>query len=282
MRYIVAVSGGIDSVVLLHQLVTAGEHELIVAHFDHGIRDDSADDARFVQALADQYGLPFVTRREELGAHASEAFARERRYRFLRQVAVEHHAQIVTAHHSDDVIETIAINLTRGTGWRGVAVLNSPDIERPLVYMSKSQLRQYAHDYRLEWVEDSTNATPAYLRNRIRQRISRMIDSSAHQQLAGLRIRQCEIKREIETEVAVLVGEGPEYSRYLLTAVDGAVACELLRAVIVRQQLTGLTRPQLEQAILAIKTARPGTKYQAGDGIELRFTKRTFTTETLE
>ena len=67
MVYLVAVSGGIDSVVLLHMLVQEGEHDLTVAHFDHGIRDDSAADARFVEELAAQYGLPYVGKREELG-----------------------------------------------------------------------------------------------------------------------------------------------------------------------------------------------------------------------
>ena len=70
MKYLLAVSGGIDSVVLLHKLVQDGGHELIVAHFDHGIRPDSASDARFVEALAGQYGLPFVAKREELGSAA--------------------------------------------------------------------------------------------------------------------------------------------------------------------------------------------------------------------
>jgi tRNA(Ile)-lysidine synthase len=87
MRYLVAVSGGIDSVVLLHQLVASGDHDLIVAHFDHGIRDDSADDARFVKGVAASYGLPFVMKREVLGAQASEERARHQRYAFLRTVS---------------------------------------------------------------------------------------------------------------------------------------------------------------------------------------------------
>jgi tRNA(Ile)-lysidine synthase len=82
MKYLVAVSGGIDSVVLLHKLVAAGEHELVVAHFDHGIREDSAEDARFVKGLAEHYGLPFVMKREELGKTAGEEQARTRRYAF--------------------------------------------------------------------------------------------------------------------------------------------------------------------------------------------------------
>ena len=107
MKYIVAVSGGVDSMVLLDMMVRAGAGELVVAHFDHGIRPDSHHDAAFVKKIAEQYGLPFESRREVLGETASEALARERRYAFLRHVAKKHNAQIVTAHHLDDLVETV-------------------------------------------------------------------------------------------------------------------------------------------------------------------------------
>jgi tRNA(Ile)-lysidine synthase len=97
-----------------------------------------------------------------------------RRYEFLRRVAERHDATIATAHHEDDVVETIAINLTRGTGWRGLAVLNSPDVVRPLLKVKKSQLYEYALKRGLEWVEDETNLTDAYLRNRLRSRLSEL------------------------------------------------------------------------------------------------------------
>src|SRR5690606_32014455 len=117
-KHVLAMSGGVDSVVLLHQYwQEQGSEGLVVAHFDHGIRTDSSADARFVEALAASYGIKFESRREELGSSASEAWARERRYHFLREVADSHQAVLVTAHHGDDLIETIAINLSRGTGW---------------------------------------------------------------------------------------------------------------------------------------------------------------------
>src|SRR3989344_5293986 len=116
MNYIVAVSGGVDSVVLLDMLIKQKEHNLVVAHFDHGIRVDSDADARFVWELAKKYELSFEVRREELGDAASENTARSHRYAFLRDIAKKYSATIVTAHHADDVVETIAINLTRGTG----------------------------------------------------------------------------------------------------------------------------------------------------------------------
>ncbi len=133
-KYIVAVSGGIDSVSLLHALTSDKSLHLIVAHFDHGIRDDSALDAKFVANLARELGLSFVTQRVKLGFEASEAVARKHRYKFLHRACIENNADaIVTAHHQDDVIETAIINTLRGTKRRGLISLKSTElIKRPL------------------------------------------------------------------------------------------------------------------------------------------------------
>ena len=153
MRYVVAVSGGVDSMVLLDIMTRKAKFdgdELIVAHFDHGIRDNSADDARFVQAVSEQYKVKYLSKREVLGPNASENTARTQRYAFLRQVARENDALLMTAHHRDDLVETIAINLHRGTGWRGVAVLAADDIARPLLSYSKQKIYDYAMVHKLE------------------------------------------------------------------------------------------------------------------------------------
>ena len=280
MKYVVAVSGGVDSVVLLHKLVQQGGYELIVAHFDHGIRLDSAADARFVQALAASYSLPFVMRREELGQKASEDTARERRYLFLRSVAKEYQAMIATAHHADDVVESIAINIYRGTGWRGLAVLDASDMVRPLTDMRKADIRKYACEHRLEWVEDSTNAETMYLRNRMRRTISMSLSIDQKDKIRDLWGQQLMVKKEISNEMARLLPFSPKYDRYFFTVIDQTAACELLRMVMVRANVQGLTRPQLERALLAVKTALPGTKYQAGSSIVMRFSRRTFVVET--
>ena len=270
MKYIVAVSGGVDSVVLLDMLVGLNEHEIIVAHFDHGIREDSSRDAAFVGELAKRYGLQFETAREELGANASEAVARTRRYKFLREVAQRHDAQIVTAHHQDDVIETIAINLTRGTGWRGLAVLGDTTIVRPLITSSKQDLYDYALRRALEWVEDETNSTDSYLRNRIRRRLAHVSDETKHQ-LIELWMSQRELAAEIDAECSRL----KTHSRYFMTMIDEASASELLRAVLADYSLL-LTRPQRRQLLHAVKTALPGSKFEAGSRSVIEFTPREF------
>lgn len=280
MRCVVAVSGGIDSVVLLDTLVRAGGYELIVAHFDHGIRDDSAADARFVEELASKYGLPFVMRREELGRQASEELARDRRYAFLRHVAYERDGRIVTAHHADDMVETIAINVIRGTGWRGLSVLDAPDISRPLLRQTKQDIRDYALHHRLEWVEDSTNGSTYYLRNRLRQLVGEKLSSDGKQALGKLWQGQITLKVSIDEEVKRFIQSDNKYSRYLFIQLEPLVACELLRGAIIHATGVGLTRPQTERALLAIKTARPNTQYEVGGRTQLRFTTRAFIVET--
>jgi len=276
VRYVVAVSGGVDSVVLLDMLSRVDGHELIVAHFDHGIRDDSSDDALFVGGLAAKYGYTFEMVREELGPAASEKRARDRRYAFLRAIAQKHDARIVTAHHADDAAETIAINLHRGTGWRGLAALDS-DIIRPLLRVSKADLLAYAARRSLEWHQDSTNASDAYLRNRLRGAVA-ALDDDEKATLLKQRERQIELKKHIDAEVRRLVGDGPSYSRYFFAHVPKNVAIECLRAAVDAK----LTRPQLERALMAIKTALPKSSYQAGAGITFDFTTRNFSLSLLK
>ncbi|HSW77996.1 MAG TPA: tRNA lysidine(34) synthetase TilS [Candidatus Chromulinivoraceae bacterium] len=278
MRYLLAISGGIDSVVLLDMLVADGGHELLVAHFDHGIRDDSAADARFVEQLAKKYGLSFVTKREELGKKASEELARDRRYVFLRGEAKKHQAQLVTAHHADDIIETIAINILRGTGWRGLAVLDAPDITRPLLQLTKQDIRTYARIKRLEWVEDSTNSETQYLRNRVRRAITSLLPLENKQGLLDLWRSQLVIKNAIEREANVLA-RGTEHSRYFFTQIDPPVATELLKIIIASEGVSA-TRPQLEHTLLAIKVARPGSSQDISEGSVITFTQRSFVVKT--
>ncbi len=270
MKYVVAVSGGVDSMVLLDMMVRAGGHELVVAHFDHGIRSDSRLDAQLVRDAALRYGLQFETKREELGESASEAFARDRRYAFLRNVASTHGATIVTAHHLDDLVETVAINMTRGTGWRGLAVLDS-GMHRPLIDVEKTKLLEYAKKHGVEWREDSTNASPVYLRNRIRTQ-THLLPTDVKRELRALHAHQKVLKQEISREVNGLIGQGPWYSRYFFTHLPTPVAYECLREITSGK----LTRPQLARVLHAIKVAKPHSTVEAGDGVRFYFSTRQF------
>ena len=271
MKYIIAVSGGVDSVVLLDMMSKVGGNELIIAHFDHGIRDDSAEDAKFVAQLAEKYGHVFFSKREVLGKSASEELARTRRYEYLNALAKAHEAKVVTAHHLDDLVETVAINLNRGTGWRGLAVFDS-EIVRPLVDVPKQDIIKYAESNGLVWREDSTNASDVYLRNRLRQK-TQNLTTDEKRQLRALHAAQKELRTQIRQEVTQLIGSGPAYSRYQLIHMPAKVALECLRLISNRR----LTRPQLERLLHAIKTAKAGSYFEAGMGITVQFGTRYFT-----
>ena len=275
-RYVVAVSGGVDSVVLLDVLSKNPDLELIVAHFDHGIRDDSHEDAELVGELAKKYNLPFEMRREELGTGTSEELARDRRYIFLREIMKKYDAKLITAHHSDDVIESIAINLSRGTGWRGLAVLDS-DVIRPMTGFCKADNIKYAIENNLVWHEDSTNSSDEYLRNRFR-RVLDDFDEDKKRELLALWAQQKFLKQQIDNEVLRFTADCTNYSRYFYIFIDSSVAIELLRNIT-----DGLlTRPQLMRLLFAIKTALPGKTFIAGNGIEINFTSRNFTVKLIK
>lgn len=278
MNYLVAVSGGVDSVVLLDVLARS-PHRVVVAHVDHGIRPESAADARFVEALAKSYRLPFVSTTLELGAHASEAEARMGRYAFLGEQAKKFSAVIATAHHQDDLIETIAINLERGTGWRGLAVMANPSVMRPLLGMTKAQLYAYALRRRLEWVEDETNATEAYLRNRLRKKINQTVDKNSRKQLLDLRSRQLILRQAIGREAERFVERAT--SRHFLTLCGDEVAEEILGRMVKAHVGQTLTRPEKRRALLAVKTAKPGAIHQIGRGLELQFTSRNLSVDVV-
>lgn len=273
MRYVVAVSGGVDSVVLLDMLSKKYPPEqLIVAHFEHGIRgENSKFDALFVKNLSQKYRVKYEIGHGNLTKNASEDEARLKRYGFLKQMAAKYDGQLVTAHHQDDLIETIAINLTRGTGWRGLAVFGDASIARPLVAMRKDDIYTYALKHGLEWVEDETNLTDAYLRNRIRRKTNLTLTTGQREKLLALYRTQVRIAADISEELDS-IRSGQLRSRYFLTMTPPIVAIELLRSITNGK----LYRPQLERALLAVKTLRPGTTYQAGSGIIFTFTGRHF------
>ena len=107
--------------------------ETCVVHFDHGTRKSSADDADFVRKTAEKYGLEFFSKRAELGENVSEEAARISRYEYFSQISEKVGGEIFTAHHGGDLVETIAINLVRGTGWRGLVPFGNKMVWRPFV-----------------------------------------------------------------------------------------------------------------------------------------------------
>ncbi len=249
MKKILAVSGGIDSVVMLHMF--RADQDAVVAHFDHGIRPNSAEDCLFVARLAKEYGLPFYSQRAELGAECSEDTARVARYAFLRDLAKKHDGQIYTAHHRDDVVETMAINILRGTGWRGIAPFWGKEIARPLIEMTKADICRYATAHGLSFRQDQTNTEDAYLRNRVRLALS----PAEREALYAIYLKQLPLRDEIEF-ILGQISPSNQYSKELVAQ----AGIEILRQILQNHQIY-LTRPQLDRALEAIQTFTPGKRF---------------------
>lgn len=282
-KYVVAVSGGVDSVALLHMLVrqslvisrqpsvktenrtqkTKDGVQFMVAHFDHGMRTDSKEDRQFVQRLTKKYGLPFMYDEGGLGEGASEAAARRVRYEFLDRARKAAGARaIITAHHQDDVLETAVINLIRGTGRRGLSSLKSTDdIVRPLLHLPKRDLITYARTQRLEWNEDSTNQDTAYLRNHIRHNLLNRLSENDRRRLLAIIKKVHKFNEKIDNELAnVLQGQDLYMERKGFIMFPYAVAREVMAAWLRRQGITDYDKKMLERLVVAAKTYQNGKK----------------------
>jgi len=183
-RVLVAVSGGADSVALLHvfrRLADEFDLTISVAHLDHGWRgEESTEDARFVQGVADEAGLEAILEHvddavfEAHGGLGREGAARIVRRSFLMETARSIKAtRIALGHTATDRAETVLFNLTRGAGRAGIAGIppvNGPFI-RPLIGLTRDEVRDFAASEGLSWREDPTNEDVAFARNRIRHRV---------------------------------------------------------------------------------------------------------------
>ena len=173
-RLLVAVSGGGDSLALLHLLheTRAGHRlELVVAHADHGIHPDSGIVSRRVVEAASALGLPVVVGRLELGPGTSETRAREARHEWLRRTrAAEGADAVALAHHRDDQVETILMRVLAGSGPAGLAGMRPRQGEsvRPLLGCSRAELAAYLAARGVESWDDPANADPAHDRSWLR------------------------------------------------------------------------------------------------------------------
>jgi tRNA(Ile)-lysidine synthase len=186
-RVIVAVSGGPDSVCLLHLLWDLMEElgmDLVVAHFDHGLRpaEDQAETA-FVKELAQSFGLPFETEKAApaaVGDASTEEKARTARYHFLDKVRAAHRAQkIALGHHLNDQAETVLMRLLRGSGPSGLAgipPMRDGVIIRPLIGLTRREIEDYLKAHHCAYMTDSSNLQADYLRNKIRLQLMPLLE----------------------------------------------------------------------------------------------------------
>lgn len=178
--FILAVSGGADSIALLHAFKYLNLR-ILVLHCNFSLRGKESDmDEQFVKRFCDSYGINHSVRKFNTKAYAREKklsiemAARELRYNWFREMEKKKKMDyIVVAHHADDVAETLLINLCRGTGIKGLTGIKpvNGDILRPLLECSRADILRYIEFHRLGFRTDSTNSSPDYIRNKIRHQV---------------------------------------------------------------------------------------------------------------
>ena len=290
-RLLIAVSGGPDSVALLHLLIELREEfqlNLEVAHLQHGIRGEEAkDDARFVAELAERLGLPFHLKEVSLpeirtaaGKGNLEALARQERYRFFAELGRARGLnKVATAHTQDDQAETVLMWFLRGSGMKGlggmapIKVLNSiggsPSnltVIRPLLETSKAEIVTYLTEKNQTFRSDRTNRDTALLRNWIRLELLPKIQERVDGRLSKRLGQQAELLRDDDRLLADLVQDtlqkirdGNGLRRDLLLSQPAAMQRRLLRLWLAqtRGNLRGLDFVHVEELRRLIEQGPP-------------------------
>lgn len=271
--YVVAVSGGVDSMVLLDLLIKMPGLTLTVAHFDHGVREDSLADRQLVQKVAGDNGLPFVYDNGNLGPGVSEARARTARYNFLHKVRQASLATaIITAHHQDDLLETAIINMLRGTSRRGLTSLKSRDrVLRPMLMLSKKDIEDYAKTHHVTWHEDSTNQDEKYLRNYVRRQILAKFSAEQRQQLLVYLNNAQGLNDELENLLANQLHIQPaihKLDRHWFIGLPHIVSREVMASWL-RERGVTFDKKTLERLIVAAKTFQLHKRVDVANGVYL-------------
>jgi tRNA(Ile)-lysidine synthase len=286
-KYIVMVSGGVDSIVLLDMLIQgklpayalAIASDMLVAHVNHGIRQDSQRDEELVRQVAGKYGLDVASVRLGLGSEVHEAEARKARYAWVESLRATYHAEIIlTAHHEDDLLETMILQIMRGTHHRGLVPFERPGYQRPLLGFRKQALIDYANEHQLAWHEDSTNNSDDYLRNYVRHHVMPHLES--HRVYF---IKLYKAMKVIRHEITMLSNEllsdclesQDTLKRALFVWLPYEVRKELIAAWLRLSGLTEFDTRLIERATLACAVAKPGSVIDLRHGYTLSVKKDT-------
>jgi tRNA(Ile)-lysidine synthase len=184
-RILVTVSGGVDSVVMAHLFHDAGI-DFGIAHCNFKLRGEESDgDEKLVRMLADSFGVPFHVTSFETQSYADnkslsiQMAARELRYRWFREIAQsENYSLIATAHHRDDLVETVLLNMVKGSVVKGLAGIPEKrgKIIRPMLFAGKDELQNFAKENKIAFREDSSNSSDKYQRNLIRNQVIPLLE----------------------------------------------------------------------------------------------------------
>lgn len=264
-----AVSGGRDSMALLHMLSRmAGEEgvRLAAAHYNHQLRASARRDEEFVRCWCGEHHIPLACRSEDVAAYAEESgasledAARRLRYRFLEEAARDFGAdRIATAHHRDDQAETVLLHLLRGSGLQGLGGIPAVrgKIVRPLLEVSRAEIDGYVQRWAVPFVEDETNQDVRFTRNRLRAEVLPLLEAIAPGcggRIAGtaslLRDEDEHLRREAEALLRPMEDGRAVMPLAVLEGLDAALRRRVVRGMG-RQMGLELSRNQVE-AVLAL------------------------------
>ena len=282
---LVGLSGGVDSVVLLHLLCGLRDQgrlsAVMAAHLHHGLRGADADaDAAFCKALCDAWDVPFVCGRAEVRAVAAErrlsleAAAREERYAFLKGAAAQMGADcIAVAHHMDDQAETLLLHLLRGSGLDGLAGMRSRTgaIVRPLLAARRQDIEAYAQAHGLAFCTDATNASDAMARNRVRHELLPLLCSFNPRAVEHLCATASLLAQDADylesvAQAAVGAAAGRDgVGRKALLALPDAVRSRVLKRLLFEAQGGEVERRDVAR-LEALLEARTGTQIELRGG----------------
>ncbi len=274
-RAIVAVSGGADSVALLHILREVGANVVGIAHFNHKLRaEESDEDERFVAALASKLDIPFY-RREGRSDHGNieQTARRARRDFFLQLIRDGVGDRVALGHTLDDQAETVLFRILRGSGPSGLAGIHPITEEgfiRPLIDVWRDELRQYLREKGIEWREDSSNADPRFARNRIRSELLPQLRRDWNPKIDTALAQMADLSFEEERYWADRELASTEFQIDVLRTMPRALARRTIRAAIrnAKGNLRGIEFHHVE-AILGLVSGRlkiPGLYVTASHG----------------
>jgi len=191
IKYILGVSGGADSMCILHQVLgnRCQASDIIVAHLNHNLRDNADSDEEFVKQYCLTNGIEFISKKENVAKYAQdnkisiETAGRILRYQFFAEIAEQYqNAIVMTAHNKNDSVESFIMHLLRGASLSGLCGIREKskagrlNIHRPLINMSRAEIEEYNRIHNVPYIEDETNSDTKYKRNEIRHNILPLLD----------------------------------------------------------------------------------------------------------
>lgn len=277
-RVVCAISGGVDSVALLHGLWSLQElwnMTLTAAHFHHGLRESADRDEAFVKALCQKLKIPLVIGRGDAAAYARdngmsvEEAGRHLRYEFL----FAQEGLVAVAHHGDDQVETVLLNLLRGTGLRGLCAMPQQQgrLVRPLLEATRAEIEAYAEEQQLAYCTDETNLEDDALRNRLRHHVVPVLKEE-NPSLVKAVSRMTALLQEDEAilhrQTEALLEEARKNDGYDCRILRASPLCK--RAV--RQLLDTLEKPAMihVEAVCSLMEELHGTKKVQLPGLTVR------------